>query len=193
MEIIGWVALVVAVLSLIAWRLTYAAARLDRLHGRVEGTVAALDAQLVRRAEAALELARCGELDEVSALMLGGAATASLEFADEEDITTEVREHGIAPDRETAENQLTEALRHVLTSDTVSGLREQGAVGAGSLEIVRGAGVRVQLSRRFYNDAARDVRRVRSKPLVRWFRLAGHTALPRTIEFDDGLPEALGT
>lgn len=191
MEAIGWVALVVAVLSLVAWRLTYAAARLDRLHGRVEGTVAALDAQLVRRAEAALELARCGELDEVSALMLGGAATASLELADEEAVATEVREHGIAPDRESAENQLTEALRNVLSEEIVGELRARDAVGAGCLDIVRGAGLRVQLSRRFYNDAARDVRKVRSKRLVRWFRLAGHAALPRTIEFDDTLPDAL--
>lgn len=191
MEAIGWVALVVAVLSLIAWRLTYAAARLDRLHGRVEGTVAALDAQLVRRAEAGLELARCGELDEMSALMLGGAATASLELADEEEVSVEVREHGIDPEREAAENQLTEALRHVLTAETVAQLRERDGVGAGCLEIVRGAGLRVQLSRRFYNDAARDVRKVRSKRLVRWFRLAGHTALPSTIEFDDALPAAL--
>jgi hypothetical protein len=191
MEVIGWVALVVAVLSLIAWRLTYAAARLDRLHGRVEGTVAALDAQLVRRAEAALELARCGELDELSALMLGGAATASLELADEEDVATEVRENGIAPEREAAENQLTESLRHVLTPEVVGRIRERDAVGAGCLDIVRGAGQRVQLSRRFYNDAARDVRKVRSKRLVRWFRLAGYTALPRTIEFDDALPDPL--
>ncbi|WP_018155932.1 hypothetical protein [Demetria terragena] len=192
MGVIGWVALIVAVLSLIAWRLTYAAARLDRLHGRVEGTVAALDAQLVRRAEAALELARCEELDNVSALVLGGAATASLELADEEAVATEVREHGIAPEREDAENQLTEALRHVLSREVVSELRTRDAIGAECLGIVRNASTRVQLSRRFYNDAARDVRKVRSKRLVRWFRLAGHTELPRTIEFDDGLPDALG-
>lgn len=191
MGTIGWIALAVAVLSLIAWRLTYAAARLDRLHGRVEGTVAALDAQLVRRAESALELARCDELEKVSALLLGGAATASLELADEEAVSTEVREHGIAPERADAENQLTEALRHVLSEEVVADLRVRDAVGAECLDIVRNAGVRVQLSRRFYNDAVRDVRKVRGKRLVRWFRLAGHTALPSSIEFDDSLPDAL--
>ena len=47
----AWVAVVVAALALIAWYLSYTAARLDRLHARVEGTLSSLDAQLVRRAE----------------------------------------------------------------------------------------------------------------------------------------------
>lgn len=191
MEIVGWVALVVALVSLVAWRLTYTAARLDRLHGRVEGTVSALDAQLVRRAEASLELARSGGLDQVSSLFLGAAATASLEMADHEEVTSEVREHGIRPDREAAENALTEALAEVLTPEVVAGLRERGGAGAEGVALIASAGKRVQLSRRFYNDAVRDVRRVRAKRLVRWFRLAGRTELPQSIDFDDSLPAAL--
>jgi hypothetical protein len=35
------------------------------------------------------------------------------------------------------------------------------------------------------------VLRVRRKPTVRWFRLAGHAELPTTIEFDDELPPGL--
>ena len=42
----------------------------------------------------------------------------------------------------------------------------------------RRAGVRVQLARRFHNDAVTDVRRVRRKWVVRLFRLAGHADLP---------------
>ncbi|MDF8263975.1 hypothetical protein [Luteipulveratus flavus] len=188
MQVIGWVGLVVAVVSLVAWRLTYTAARLDRLHGRVEGTMSALDAQLVRRAEAALELARCGALDPTSSLILGGAATSSLELADDEEITSEVRVHGLSPDRGAVESGLSEALEQLLTPETVEDIRAHSALGADCLEMVHRAGQRVQLSRRFYNDAARDVRKVRSKTFVRWFRLAGHTAMPESIEFNDDVP-----
>ena len=46
---------------------------------------------------------------------------------------------------------------------------------------------RVQLARRFHNDAVTDVRRVRRKLVVRLFRLAGHAEMPRTFEIDDEL------
>ncbi len=47
------------------------------------------------------------------------------------------------------------------------------------------AEARVLLARRFHNDAVTDVLRLRRNPLVRGFRLAGYTELPRTVEFDD--------
>ena len=50
------------------------------------------------------------------------------------------------------------------------------------------AGLRVQLARRFRNDAVKDVQRMRRKAVVRWFRQAGHADMPQTIEFDDELP-----
>ena len=62
------VVLVGLVLLLLAWRLTYTAARLDRLHARVEGALVAVDAQLVRRAEAVQELAGSGLLDPATSL-----------------------------------------------------------------------------------------------------------------------------
>ena len=79
------VAFVAVVLIALAWFLSYSAARLDRLHGRVEATYAALDAQLVRRAEATLELATSGLLDPASALVLASAAADSLAHADDSD------------------------------------------------------------------------------------------------------------
>ena len=63
----------------IAWYLSYSAARLDRLHAKAEGAMSALDAALVRRAEAALELANNGALDPASALLIADAATESIE------------------------------------------------------------------------------------------------------------------
>lgn len=60
---ITWIVLVVAVIALVAWYLSYNAARLDRLHAKIEGSVSSLDAQIVRRAEVSLELANSGFLD----------------------------------------------------------------------------------------------------------------------------------
>ncbi|MGI8716481.1 MAG: hypothetical protein ACR2JN_01455 [Lapillicoccus sp.] len=172
--------LVVALLLGVAWYLSYSAARLDRLHARVEGTLAALDAQLVRRAEATLELVNSGALDAASALILAGAASESLATTDQH-----------ASGRETVESDLSEALGVALTPDVLAHLREDGTVVQDVLDRVHAAGTRVQLARRFHNDAVIDVRRVRRKASTRLFRLAGHAELPRTFEFDDELPPGL--
>ena len=79
MDALTWGVVVVSVLLAVAWYLSYSAARLDRLHARVEGALSALDAQLVRRAEATVELANSGALDPASALILAAAASESLE------------------------------------------------------------------------------------------------------------------
>ena len=65
---------VLALLIALGWYLSYSAARLDRLHAKVEGAMSVLDAQLVRRAEASLELATSGALDPASSLILADAA-----------------------------------------------------------------------------------------------------------------------
>jgi hypothetical protein len=174
---LSWVVAGVAVAVLIAWYLSYGAARLDRLHARVEGALSALDAQLVRRAEATLELANSGSLDPASALILAGAASDSLE-ADGEAQTI----------REAIESDLTRALELSLGEESVRQLRDDPAVGAPALKRVAAANQRVQLARRFHNDAVTDVRRVRRKPGVRLLRLAGHAELPQTFEIDDELP-----
>jgi len=194
---LDWVFVALAVAALVAWYLSYTAARLDRLHARVEGSLSALDAQLVRRAEATLELANSGALDPASALLLAGAASDALEASDE-------RYAG----REAIESDLTEALAAALTPDVVASLDAHRAratdgdatasepaddtqpVGAAALGRVLAAGQRVQLARRFHNDAVTDVRRIRRKAVVRLLRLAGHAELPRTVDFDDVLPGA---
>ncbi|MEP7034286.1 MAG: hypothetical protein ABI662_07320 [Dermatophilaceae bacterium] len=174
---ISWVVGGIAIAVLIAWYLSYGAARLDRLHSRVEGALSALDAQLVRRAEATLELANSGSLDPASALLLAGAASDSLE-ADAEPHTV----------REAIESDLTEALEAALGEEALRNLREDEMVSEPMLERLAAANKRVQLARRFHNDAVIDVRRVRRKPGVRLFRLAGHAGLPETFEIDDELP-----
>jgi hypothetical protein len=186
-----WGVVVVALLLGIAWYLSYSAARLDRLHSRVEGALSALDAQLVRRAEATLELVNSGGLDPASALILAGAASESLE-AHNERVGDDLLEGQTFAGRELIESDLTEALQIALSPQAVEEVRRvPGGAGDAALGRVRAATLRVQLARRFHNDAVKDVQRVRRKAVVRWFRLAGHAELPATIEFDDELPPAV--
>ena len=174
---LSWIVGAIAMAVLIAWYVSYGAARLDRLHTRVEGALSVLDAQLVRRAEATLELANCGALDAASALMLAGAASDSLEA-----------ESADQSSREAIESDLTQALELALGEEAVRRLRADEAVGAPVLQRVAAANQRVELARRFLNDAVTDVRRVRRKPGVRLLRLAGHADLPQTFEINDELP-----
>ena len=178
-EVLSWVFATLFVLVIVGWYLSYTAARLDRLHVRLSGTLAALDARLVRRAEAVVELANSGLLDGATSLILANAAAGSLEAP---------AEHGDA--RELAENDLTDALDLALTPGAVEELRAT-ALGSDVLARLSSACTRVQLARRFHNDAVTDVRRVRRKWAVRVFHLAGYTPLPRTVEFNDEAPEHL--
>jgi hypothetical protein len=162
--------------ALVGWQLLWTATRLDRLHGRVEGATAALDAALVRRATAALELAGSGLLDPATSVLLADAAHAARTAG----------EH----DREMAESGLTAVLRAVLADEVAAELRREPA-GAEALEDLADAWQRVRLARRFRNDAVSATWVVRRKRRVRWARLAGHAAEPTSFEIDDEPPAAL--
>lgn len=188
MSVTESITLIVAVLLAFAWYLTYTAARLHRLHTRVEGTYAALDAQLVRRAEAVLEVANCGVVDPAGALILADAATESVEGGDANQA-----------DRETIESDLTRTIRLILPTKDADSNRAQdlgagrprprsdagGGTAAEALIRLDATCQRVMIARRFHNDAVIDVQRLRRNILVRLFFLAGRTDLPRTVEFDD--------
>ena len=68
-------------LALLGWYLSFTAARLDRLHHRVETSWANLDAALQRRVGVALEISNSGYLDPASSLLLAGAAHDAREAA----------------------------------------------------------------------------------------------------------------
>lgn len=188
METLTWITLGVIALVLVAWYLTYSAARLDRLHAKVEGALAALDAQLVRRAESALELGASGLLDPASSLLLVDGASTSLDRTAARDDEDGLLRFGGFAERESAESDLTAALNAALSEQSVADLRMRGAGMADELlGRISAAGLRVQLARRFHNQAVTEVQRVRRKRVVRAFRLAGYADLPETVEFDDEL------
>ncbi|MGL5858745.1 MAG: hypothetical protein ACRC35_10145 [Angustibacter sp.] len=100
-------------LALLAWYLSFSASRLDRLHHRVEAARAVLDTQLVRRAEAALELATSGRVDAASGLLLADAASRALEAGESADNHESPDHRGVAGGarREQAESDLSRVLR----------------------------------------------------------------------------------
>ncbi|WP_449385165.1 hypothetical protein [Cellulomonas soli] len=97
-----------------------------------------------------------------------------------------------AGERGRVESELTDALRAVLDCpEEVDDLRLD-PTGAELLDELSAAWYRVQLARRFHNEAVAQTQRVRRGRLVRLLRLAGHAPEPATLELDDEWPHTLG-
>ena len=172
-----WTAVLVAVLAVAGWYLLFSATRLDRLHARVEGARSALDAQLVRRASVSLQLALSGLLDPATSLLVADAAHVARDAAE--------------PDRELAESHLTQALHAAMQEPGVVEALEDDPAGHELVAELAAVSKRVELARRFHNDAVRAARVVRRKRVVRYLRLAGHAPWPPTFEMDDTPPRGL--
>lgn len=153
-----WIVGVVAVVVVLATYLTWTASRVDRLHARAATAASALDAQLVRRAAVASnlakELAASGRADDQS-VKLHSAAHIAIEAPPD--------------DREAAENDLTRALR---------------AINPPSDELVT-ASRRAALARQVHNDLVRDALAARRRRLVRVLRLTRKHVEPRYFDVDD--------
>ena len=156
--------------------LSWTAGRLDRLHARIDAAWAALDAQLVRRAAVAAELA--GHLV---------VRTADPALADRLVLAAHTAYAAEPQEREAAENALGKALRSVLCGPGARLVDDQS--GRRLLADLDNAVAKVALARRFFNGAVRDTRAMRRHHLVRWFRLAGQAPWPAFFEIDDTLDE----
>ncbi|MBQ1083654.1 hypothetical protein [Nocardiopsis sp. B62] len=161
------VAAILIALVLLGFYLSWRATRLDRLHHRVETARAALDAALLRRAAAVLDLTADPGLGPETAGRLAEAANAA-------------RRAGVG-ERELTESRLSQALRAALE-------RPDAGPAPDRLEEVTVAARGVYLARVFHNDAVSDTRRARRSRLVRLLRLAGTAALPHYFEMDDQPP-----
>jgi len=201
--------LVAGALLILAWFVWVVASRLDRLHRKVGTSRAVLENQLVRRASVAAELAASGLLDPVSSVLVGEAAWTALSagghgraelvaaLPDLErmlQLPAERAAGGTASgpeDRARAESDLSRTVREAL-ADAVEVEAVQQEPGGGELmEALAAAWYRVQLARRFHNEAVAQTQRVRRKIVVRVLRLHGHAAMPQTVEIDDAWPESL--
>lgn len=166
------------------------AVRVDRGHRQVLGSRATLEAQLVHRAQSALEVSTVPGLDPASALILARAAHEAL------DAEGPVVDDGLDPASRTSpaarpersraliESDLSRVLRAVL-SPTV---REELAGDPVSADVLAGldrAAWRLVLARRFHNTHVTQARRLRSRRSVRLLHLAGHAPMPATFDMDD--------
>ena len=176
---------------LIVWLLLARANRIDRLHRKVAASRAALDAQLRRRATAAVELASSGLVDPASSIVIADAAFSATD--DDGPALTPVEAlsmKGLGLDRERAESALSAALREALTDiDSLS--VHGGDVRDQLLAAVAAAWYRAVVARRFHNEAVTQCILARRHWYVRVFRLAWHTPLPVAVDLDDAMPETL--
>ncbi|WP_448850870.1 NUDIX hydrolase [Corynebacterium sp. 335C] len=160
-EIPTWlvVVIVVAVVALVVGLLASATAqRLNRMHVRCDLARLSLESALGRRGA----VARAAHPDLAD--LVRAAEALPLTAAD-------------TGARADAENRLTAEL--VARGD-------EGLPGPLAIEL-HDARLRVELARRFYNDAVTDTRNLRRRPIVRWLRLAG--TAPRPEFFDVAAPD----
>jgi hypothetical protein len=204
--------LVAALLLILLWVIWVFASRLDRLHRKVAASRAALETQLVRRASAAAELAASGLLDPVSSVLVGEAAWGALsaggygraelvaalpdlnamigpQAGDESSIGLSAADS--FEDRDRTESELSRTIREALAdAEEVEAIHREPP-GDELIDALGAAWYRVQLARRFHNEAVAQTQRVRRKVLIRVLRLHGHAPVPQTVEIDDACPEAL--
>ena len=174
----GWLA-AAALVAVVALYLRGLAGRLDRLHVRVEAARDALDAQLVRRTAAALELAHAGLLDPATSVLLAEEAYGAQTAGD--------------PERPKAESELTGALHASIPDPQTVAVLAGSSQGTELLGALSAACGQVVLARGFYNDAVRSTQGLRDRRLVRWLHLAGTAPYPRPFEMDDVPPPFLST
>lgn len=165
---VGWLVVAVVVAILLSMWVTFTLTRLDRLHARVDAARAALDAQLVRRAAALLHVAESP-----------AAPLADTERAEYQQIAVAGTTVDGDARREPIENAIGRAVTKLVSSTQLH------AAAAAEL---REAAARVQVARRFYNDAVRDTRSLRARRMPRALHLAGRVPLPEFFDIDDTEP-----
>ena len=159
--------LVVVLLLIILWYLSFSATRLDRLHHRVETSWANLDGLLQRRAAIALEIARSERADPASSLILTAAAY-------------QARDASIV-NRSHAESGLSGALGLLQNDLTIESNAGEQALLHELSEITN----KIRVAIAIHVDAVNRTRAVRQKLIFKVFRLAGRAPLPVTYEFED--------
>lgn len=160
-----WVLTIFLIIFFI-WYLTFLARRLDRLHQRVDNTWANLDVLLQKRAAVALEIAHSDIADPASSMLLTGAAYQARDAA--------------IQNRSNAESGLSGALgllledsRHLTTAADSQLLTELSALTD-----------KIRVAIALHTDAVNRSQMLRTKIVVKSFRLAGSAPLPVTYEFE---------
>jgi hypothetical protein len=158
--------LAIIAILVFAWYLTFLATRLDRLHHRVETSWANLDALLQRRAAIAIEIARSEISDPASSLLLTFAAHQARDAS--------------VKDRSQAESGLSGALGILLEiAETVD-----EKIAKGLLEELRLLNEKITVAIALHVESVTRTQLIRSRLVIRMFRLAGRAPLPVIHEFE---------
>ena len=157
---------VLFIVALFAWYLSFLATRLDRLHHRVETSWANLDGLLQRRAAIAIEIARSDISDPASSLLLTFAAHQAREAS--------------VKDRSQAEIGLSGALGILLEASS----GEHGRVEEDLLRELSELNEKIKVATALHVESVNRTQLIRSKLIIRIFRLAGRAPLPVTYEFE---------
>ena len=167
----AWLLIVLIALVVIVFGLyvSMTAGRLDRLHQRIDTSSLGLDALLLRRSAVALELATSGVMDPASAIVLAEAAHGARTAGEQDPL-----------ERASAESELTQALVIALGEPEELELIREAVSGVDLLAELDDACRRVELGRRFLNDAVRA-----------WVERSGETLrASRNLGRDDRWTEA---
>ena len=160
-----WV-LAIFLIIFVIWYLTFLARRLDRLHQRVDNTWANLDILLQKRAAVALEIAHSDIADPASSMLLTGAAYQARDAAIQNRSNAESGLSG-------ALGLLLEDAQHLTTAADSQLLTELSALTD-----------KIRVAIALHTDAVNRSQMLRSKFVVKSFRLAGSAPLPVTYEFE---------
>jgi hypothetical protein len=154
-------------LVLIGWYLSFSASRLDRLHHRVETSWATLDSLLQQRAALAQQIVAESNLDPATSYLISTSAVSA-------------RKANII-ERSAAESVLSEALKLVQDAATDDSLDLPSELLVDLSDITN----KVKMAINIHLEAVNATRNLRSKLLIRLFRLAGKAPLPVRYAFED--------
>ena len=160
------VVIVLAIL-LIGWYLSFSASRLDRLHHRVETSWATLDSLLQQRAALALQIVAESNLDPATAYLISTSAISA-------------RNANII-ERSAAESVLSESLKLVQTTALDFSFEMPSELLVELANLTN----KVKMAINIHLEAVNATRNVRSKLIIRIFRLAGKAPLPVRYTFED--------
>jgi hypothetical protein len=159
--------IVVVLILLIIWYLSFSASRLDRLHHRVETSWATLDSLLQKRAAIATEIIRESNLDPASAYLISSSARTA-------------RDAMIA-DRSEAESVLSESLKMIQEISYDESLE----LPSDLLVELSDVTAKIKVAINLHLEAVNAAKNVRRKLIIRLFRLAGKAPEPVRYAFED--------
>jgi hypothetical protein len=158
---------IVLAILLIGWYLSFSASRLDRLHHRVETSWATLDSLLQQRAALALQIVAESNLDPATAYLISTSAISA-------------RNANII-ERSAAESVLSESLKLVQTTALDFSFELPSELLVELADLTN----KVKMAINIHLEAVNATRNVRSKLIIRIFRLAGKAPLPVRYTFED--------